>query len=362
MMDHHTLRRAAVLVASLKPGQADELIAQLSDEDAQRLAECVAELSAEDLATSEDVIGEFLEHHQDPNPDASRAVPQDLNATPSSAVESQTPNQTNSNTSEPDVRFLNQVPPNRIADFLTSVHGQIAAAILAGLPSEFAGVILSYFDAAKQQEVLERIAAGQGCSGEHLHAAMQMLEDQLLQIDAQGQCHRPRSDTKALEIRAAAQNSFRNRTIQSLDASGTDLGRLESAHPSSSDAIIRDENNGREVVRSNRQNIPAVREFTLRFEDLILLDDRSLAHVFHQADSQLILLALAGATVDFIQRITSSLNQTQKDRFNRQLQTLGPVSLQEIDQAQQSVAEIATFLANTGQIVITSQQPFRAAA
>jgi len=139
MMDHHTLRRAAVLVASLKPGQADELIAQLSDEDAQRLAQCIAELSSEDLATSEDVIGEFLEHHQDPNPDASRVVAQELNATPPPNIAGPIPNPTNSEPNQPDASFLDQVSPNRIADFLTSVHGQIAAAILAGLPSEFAG-------------------------------------------------------------------------------------------------------------------------------------------------------------------------------------------------------------------------------
>ena len=66
MMDHDTLRRAAVLVASLKPGQADELIAQLSSRDAKRLLACVANLSAEDLAASADVIEDFLDHHQEP--------------------------------------------------------------------------------------------------------------------------------------------------------------------------------------------------------------------------------------------------------------------------------------------------------
>jgi flagellar motor switch protein FliG len=106
----------------------------------------------------------------------------------------------------------------------------------------------------------------------------------------------------------------------------------------------------------------AEQPITLRFEDLILLDDRSLAQVFHVVDSQVMLLALAGATVDFIKRVSGPLTSSQKERFNEQIQTLGPISLSEIEQAQQNVAETATRLANAGQITITGQQPFLAAA
>ncbi|MFP6587665.1 MAG: FliG C-terminal domain-containing protein [Pirellulaceae bacterium] len=338
MMDHDTLRRAAVLVASLKPGQADELVAQLSSREAKRLQACVANLSAEDLAASADVIEDFLDHHQEP----AKAHPTEMLAT-------QKPEQQSSAASvfnvAPDFDFLDQVSPTLVADFLSSVHSQIGAAILSALPSRFAGIILSYFDSQKQQDVLDRIATSGTCAVESLQFAVLLLQDRLLQIDTNGQGHSPRPDTKAQEIRAAAQSSFRNRTISTLDTPGTELGHLGTGQRFE-----------RSIIEEAEQPI------TLRFEDLILLDDRSLAQVFHVVDSQVMLLALAGATVDFIKRVSGSLTSSQKQRFNEQIQTLGPISLSEIEQAQQNVAETATHLANAGQITITGQQPFLAAA
>ncbi len=338
MMDHDTLRRAAVLVASLKPGQADELVAQLSSRDAKRLQACVANLSAEDLAASADVIEDFLDHHQEP----AKAYPAEMLAT-------QKPEQQSSAASvfnvAPDFDFLDQVSPTLVADFLSSVHSQIGAAILSALPSRLAGIILSYFDSQKQQDVLDRIATSGTCAVESLQFAVLLLQDRLLQIDTNGQGHSPRPDTKAQEIRAAAQSSFRNRTISTLDTPGTELGHLGT---------------GQRFDRSTIEE--AEQPITLRFEDLILLDDRSLAQVFHVVDSQVMLLALAGATVDFIKRVSGPLTSSQKERFNEQIQSLGPISLSEIEQAQQNVAETATLLANTGQITITGQQPFLAAA
>jgi len=338
MMDHDTLRRAAVLVASLKPGQADELVAQLSSRDAKRLQACVANLSAEDLAASADVIEDFLDHHQEP-----------AKAHPAEMLVTQKPEQQSSAASvinvAPEFDFLDQVSPTLVADFLSSVHSQIGAAILSALPSRFAGIILSYFDSQKQQDVLDRIATSGTCAVESLQFAVLLLQDRLLQIDTNGQGHSPRPDTKAQEIRAAAQSSFRNRTISTLDTPGTELGHLGTGQRFE-----------RSIIEEAEQPI------TLRFEDLILLDDRSLAQVFHVVDSQVMLLALAGATVDFIKRVSGPLTSSQKERFNEQIQTLGPISLSEIEQAQQNVAETATHLANAGQITITGQQPFLAAA
>jgi flagellar motor switch protein FliG len=332
MMDHDTLRRAAVLVASLKPGQADELVAQLSSRDAKRLQTCVASLSAEDLAASADVIEDFLESHQEP-----------VKAHPAETPATQKPTQQSS--AAPDFDFLDQVSPTLVANLLSSVHSQIGAAILSALPSRFAGVILSYFDSQKQQDVLDRIAASGTCAAEPLQFAVLLLQDRLLRIDTNGQGQSPRPDTKAQEIRAAAESSFRNRTISTLDASGTELSHLGA---------------GQRFVRSPVE--AAKQPITLRFEDLILLDDRSLAQVFHVVDSQVMLLALAGATVDFINRVSGPLTSSQKERFNQQIQSRGPISLSEIEQAQQNVAETATQLANAGQITITGQQPFLAAA
>jgi flagellar motor switch protein FliG len=338
MMDHDTLRRAAVLIASLKPSQADELVAQLSTRDAKRLQACVANLSPEDLAGSADVIEDFLEHHQEP-----------VKIDSASSLVTQKPEQQVAVDSafniKPDFDFLDQVSPTLVADFLSSVHSQIGAAILSALPSKFAGVILSYFDSQKQQDVLERIAASGVCAAESLQFALLLLQDRLLQIDINGHGHSPRPDTKAQEIRAAAQSSFRNRTISTLDTPGTELGHLNAGQRFE-----------RTPVKESKQPI------TLRFEDLILLDDRSLAQVFHVVDSQVMLLALAGATVDFIKRVSGPLTSPQKERFNEQIQSLGPISLNEIEQAQQSIAETATQLANAGQITITRQQPFLAAA
>jgi hypothetical protein len=99
-------------------------------------------------------------------------------------------------------------------------------------------------------------------------------------------------------------------------------------------------------------------QFVIRFDDLALLDDTSLAVLIQTADPQLVLLALAGASHEFIDRILQPLDQRESRMLRRQMEKIGPLQLQDITRAQQALASHAIQLATEGRISIHNRRRF----
>ena len=355
MMDHDTIRQAAILIDSLAPSQAEEVLQRLDEQEAFRIRQAVENLSAEDLKSSQAVIEEFL----------ATCTPETVKSTPSikpeqsiKATADRIPEAKYSPFSETkpfDFQFLYQVSPPLIAQFLGKLHKQIAAVILTRMPFDLSGVVISYLPSRQQSEILDRISNSDECEFSQLHTVTRLLKDCLMHIcESQTQLP-PQLASEAIE--QAARDNFLNRTLTDIESNGTDLSHLEHLHTRKRQAGPIDA-----CSRSLMQDTHVTKKETLRFEDIILLDDNSLAKLFHHINHKTLLLALAGAPSEVIQRITSPLTSQQVLRFTEKLEQIVGVSLQQIEKAQQIIADQATRMAQEKTIRFLEQKPFRAAA
>ncbi|MEZ6133623.1 MAG: FliG C-terminal domain-containing protein [Pirellulaceae bacterium] len=77
------------------------------------------------------------------------------------------------------------------------------------------------------------------------------------------------------------------------------------------------------------------------FEQLLNLARPELANLLSVMDSQTVLLALAGATPEFMRRFTKMLHPSDATLLTQRLQTIGPIHLRDVDEAQRRLIDRA---------------------
>ena len=358
MMDQSTIRQAAILISSLDSDQADQLLLRLDPTEAQRIREAVSALTEEDLLASQEVIEDFLASYTKDIVKSNHTPHEDSdiegNASVDSVAQIASAKLSFRSAESLDLQCLYQVSPPVIAQFLGSMHTQIAATILTHVPPDFSGIILSYLPPAQQNEILDRISNNAPCPSTQLHTIFNLLSDCLLNLQ-NGDNFTPQQTANAIEV--ASHDNFLHRTLSAIEANGTELSSLEHWN-------TRKRNDGpiEACSRSLLQNTSHTSNIVLKFDDITLLDDKSLARLFHQVEHEVLLLALAGATPEIVQRITSPLAPQQVEKFAARLESISGVSLQQIDDAQQSIALQASKMANENAIHFIEQKRFQAAA
>ncbi len=113
-------------------------------------------------------------------------------------------------------------------------------------------------------------------------------------------------------------------------------------------------------VRKYRQR--SLRRTSVRFPQLETLDNAALAQILRRSSPNTTLLALAGASHDFVQKILAQLPSREASQLDRKIQHIGPLRLDDVQRAQQQLADIAQQLIDEGQIVLPGQPRFAVAA
>lgn len=91
---------------------------------------------------------------------------------------------------------------------------------------------------------------------------------------------------------------------------------------------------------SARDSIPAI----TALDQILDLPPRTIARVLSAADGEVVLLALAGATPSFMQRFTAMLEKPDARALQSRLSALGAINLQDIDEAQRRLCELASYI------------------
>jgi hypothetical protein len=100
----------------------------------------------------------------------------------------------------------------------------------------------------------------------------------------------------------------------------------------------------------------------LEFEQILSLSTQQLAQVLTAADSQTVLLSLAGASPTFMKQFYGMLTKADRKALARRLSQIGPLKLRDIDEAQRTIAELAAKLLSPRTNSHRTSQPLRTAA
>jgi flagellar motor switch protein FliG len=92
------------------------------------------------------------------------------------------------------------------------------------------------------------------------------------------------------------------------------------------------------------------------------LDDQALATLMQSADPEVTILALAGASEPFVERILGQFRGRESRLLRRQMEQLSPLRLSDVAHAQQRLVQHASQLASDGVIEIPKVKRFAVAA
>jgi len=318
------LRKAAILVASLDRDTADLLMDKMSPEQARRVRQMILEMGEVSSEDERQILEEFA--HRGP-----KSVP-----SPPPGVEmhgrlarrlARAPGDSfhpSSATAQPTEAspfgFLREAEAEKLGKLLSAERPQTIALVLSHLPPDRAGAVLVRFSPAQQVEVIRRLVDLEETDPEILHDVEQTLQTRLAEL-VRMQRRRVAGLSAVAGILRASESRVGTEILENLNARDRSLAAKLAPAP-------------------------------FEFEELDLLDERSLTTLLGQADPELAILALVGASQELIDRLLRPLPTPEAQAVRRRLTHVGPTRLSDVEEARRQLVELAHRLAIQGRICL----------
>lgn len=216
--------------------------------------------------------------------------------------------------------FMRKTEPSQLLNFIQAEHPQTIALILAYLDPEKASLILSALPPDRQAEVAKRIAIMDTTSPEVIKEVERVLERKLSTIA-------PQELTDAGGVKSVVE------IINRVDR-GTEKTIMEALE-------VQDPELAEEI-----------KKLMFVFEDIVMIDNRSIQRVLREVESQDLALALKGASGEVAEKIFSNMSSRAAEMLREDIEFMGPVRLRDVEEAQQRVVNIIRRLEDTGEIVV----------
>ncbi|MBX6351128.1 MAG: flagellar motor switch protein FliG [Clostridia bacterium] len=318
-------QKAAVFLIALGPEVSAQVMKQLSEDEIEALTLEIANVRRVDPEVRTEVLNEFRELTK-----AQMYIDQGGIAYAREILEKALgPGRANEVierlTATLQVRpfeFVRRSDPGQILNFIQNEHPQTIALIMAYLNPEQAGAVLSALPPERQVDIARRVAVMDTTSPDVIREVEEVLQERFAEFVTEGAAR-----VGGIETIVAVLNRVDRQTERTI------IESLESADPELADEIKK-------------------RMFV--FEDLVLLDDRSLQRVLREIDLQQDLpLALKVASDEVKAVIRRNLSERAQANLEEAISYLGPVRLRDVEQAQQRIVGVVRRLEEEGEIVIS---------
>jgi flagellar motor switch protein FliG len=325
------IRKAAILVTAMERAAADRLLEQMSPDQAQSVRDAVIELGDVDPAERRRVIDEFLRK----GPRVPKGCPagieldgplaQGLAAPGASPPSLERAVKSSEADSRADTPFgcLREVEAQELAQILSNERPQMITLVLSHMAPQRAGSVLIRLAPTLQAEVVRRLVDLEEADPEVLREVEEVLESRLSQ---QVRIERPR----AAGLSAVA---------GIVEAAGCQSGAQIMDNLATHDPDLA-ERLGPEPVR---------------FGELTLVDDSSLAAILAAAQPATVFLALIGAPEPLLAKILRHFSATEAAEMRYRLENIGPTRLSDVEEARRLIEELAWRLAATQRIRLPRQ-------
>lgn len=217
--------------------------------------------------------------------------------------------------------FMRNTEPAQLVKFLEDEHPQTIALILPYLTPEHAAEILSELGPDMQQDVAERIVRMEQAAPEVVKEVEQGLADKLSPMLAYTGYEAARGIDSLVAIMKLV-----NRSTEK-----TVLEHLGDANPKMAEEI---------------------REKMFVFEDLTLLDDRSMQLVLREVDRKDLALALRGAPERINDLVFRNMSTRGRQMLQEEIEAMGPQRLSSVEQAQQRIVDVVRRMEEAEEIFI----------
>jgi flagellar motor switch protein FliG len=336
------LKKAAILLASLDDDTADGLLAQMEPEQAARVRRQMMALGEINPDVQRQVVAEFRRGERpprDPYPSgieldsglAEKIARSDLYGHAPAVPEP---------VEEPaPFRFLHQAEADTLVDSLKHERPQTIALVVSHLSPSQAAEVVDRLPPALQAQVLRRLAELDETDPAVLREVERYLESWFSEHLRTRERRRAGMQALSAIISAAGRDS-REQIV-------ANLARHDSSLAATLGFDVAGETSAAASTMKPRETAPpAQREVKLDlcFADLLKLNDGRLRPLVAAAQPDVLVLALAGASAAFVERVASCQSGRQARLLRRALKHLGPTRLSDVEEAQQALANLATEL------------------
>jgi flagellar motor switch protein FliG len=199
-------------------------------------------------------------------------------------------------------------------------HPQTIALIMAYLQTEKAMVILKDLSPEIQAEVIKRLARMDRTSPEVIREIERILEKKLSNVAGEDFTKVGGIDS-VVGILNAVDVATQKTIIESLEVTEPELAE-------------------------------EIKKQMFVFEDIIVLDDRSLQKVLRSVDSSELGIALKDATEELSEKFLRNLSKRAAQGLKDDMEFMGPVRKKDVEEAQQKIVNIVRQLEESGEIII----------
>jgi flagellar motor switch protein FliG len=317
-------QRAAVLLMSLGPDLAGNVIRHLSEEHTEQLT---LELARLDKVTPEQralVITEFFEAAKAQQYIAEGGVMQARNVLeaaygPARAEEILARIQMAMQVVPFD--FLKHADPGQVLSFIQDEHPQTISLILAYMPVESAAGILSRLSPELRTDVAGRIAMMEQTPPEVIKRVEQVLEKKISSVI--GQELTQAGGPKALvDLLNRVDRSTERLIIENLSDTSPELA-------------------------------DTVRNMMFVFEDVVVLEDKAIQSLLKEVDAKELATALKGVNSNVQEKIFRNMSERAMAMLKEDMEFMGPVRMRVVEEAQQKIVSVIRRLEESGEIVVS---------
>ena len=110
------------------------------------------------------------------------------------------------------------------------------------------------------------------------------------------------------------------------------------------------------LEESNRQSAERIKNLMFTFDDLVKLDNAAAQTLLRHVDKDKLAIALKGASEPLRQFFLPNMSSRAAKMLSDDMQTLGPVRLRDVDEAQALLVNLTKDLARKGEIMIAKSR------
>jgi flagellar motor switch protein FliG len=316
-------RKAAVLVIALGPERSGEIFKHLRQDEIDELILEIAALDGIDADERREVLEEFYHSHlaQDYIAEGGLDYARDiLERAVGPAKAGEIIGRLASFVQVAPFEFLRRTDPSQITNFIQHEHPQTVALILAYMPPETASVVLASLPERLQADVSMRIAVMDRTAPEVIRQVEEVMERKLASIINQD-FTRAGGVHALVDMLNLVDRTTERHILESLDESSPELAE-------------------------------EVRKLMFVFEDILLLDDRSIQQLMKEVEMPDIALALKGTSEEVQNKVTANMSQRAAAMMREDMAYMGPQRRRVIEEAQQKIVSVVRRLEEAGKIVI----------
>lgn len=217
--------------------------------------------------------------------------------------------------------FIRKTEASQILNFIQDEHPQTIALILSYLSPQQAASIISSLTPDKQTDVAKRIAMMDRTSPDVIKEVENILEQKLASLVSQDYTIVGGVDS-VVEVLNTVDRGTEKHIMENLEIEEPELA---------------DE----------------IRKKMFVFEDILMLDDRSIQRVLREVENSELAVALKNANEEVQNVIFNNMSTRLVDMIKEDMEYMGPVRLKDVEEAQQKIVNIIRKLEDSAEIVIS---------